>query len=155
MKRNLLIFSSIFIILDQLVKVIVRASIILDKEIFIIPKFFYLTNVNNTGGAFSILSNNSILLAIIGVIAILVIYSFIKGKSLSLIEQVSYSFLIGGIIGNIIDRIIFGYVTDYIGLIFGTYYYPVFNLADIGIVVSVIILIFLEFRGEKNGNRSN
>ena len=66
-----------------------------------------------------------------------------------------YGVLVGGIIGNLIDRIIFNSVTDYIGLVFGTYYYPVFNFADIGIVLSIIVLIILEFRGEKNGNRSN
>ncbi len=155
MNKKILIISSIFALLDQVIKIIVRSSITISKEIFIIPNFFYLTNVNNTGGAFSIFSNNTILLALIGVIALCVIYYFIKNKKLSLIEKISYGLLIGGIIGNLIDRIIFEYVTDYIGLVFGSYYYPVFNLADIGIVISIIILVFLEFRGEKYGNRSN
>ena len=155
MKKKMLMISSIFIIIDQLIKLVIRASIILEKEIFIIPKFFYITNVNNTGGAFSILSDNTYLLILVGIIAILFIYYFLKNKTLSRIEEVSYSLLIGGIIGNLIDRIIFNNVTDYIGLVFGSYYYPVFNLADIGIVVSIIILIILEFRGEKDGIRSN
>ena len=62
--------------------------------------------------------------------------------------------LTGGIIGNFIDRIVFSGVYDYIGLIFGSYYYPVFNLADSLIVVSIILLIILEIKGDKNG-RSN
>jgi len=155
MKKNLITISSIFVVLDQLLKIIVRNNIILGKEIFIIPSFFYLTNVENTGGAFSILESNTILLASIGIIVVGFIIYFIKNKDLSLIEEVSYGLLIGGIIGNFIDRIIFKYVTDYIGMVFGDYYYPVFNLADIGIVISIIILIVLEFRGEKYGTRSN
>ena len=155
MKKKLLIVSCAFILLDQLVKLVIRSSIIVGKEIFIIPKFFYLTNVNNSGGAFSILSDNTYLLILVGIIAIIFIYYFLKNKALSTIEEVSYSLLIGGIIGNLIDRIIFSSVTDYIGLVFGSYYYPVFNIADIGIVVSIIVLIILEFRGEKHGIRSN
>ena len=155
MKKKLLIVSSVFILLDQLIKIIVRNSIIVGKETFIIPKFFYLTNVNNTGGAFSILSNNTYFLVLIGIIATGFIIYFLRNKKLSLVEEIAYGVLVGGIIGNLIDRIIFNSVTDYIGLVFGSYYYPVFNLADIGIVVSIIILIILEFRGEKNGNRSN
>lgn len=154
MKKRLLIISSIFIILDQLIKIIVRSNIILGKEKYIIPNFFYLTNVKNTGGAFSILSNNSIMLAVIGILAICFIYYFIKDKKMALIEEISYSLLIGGIIGNIIDRIVFNSVTDYIGLVFGKFYYPIFNLADIGIVVSIIILIILEFWSDKNGSSS-
>ena len=155
MKKNILLISSIFIIIDQLIKLIIKNSISVGKEIFIIPKFFYLTNLENTGGAFSILENNTILLSIIGLIVIFFIYKNINNKKLSLIEEISYSVLLGGIIGNLIDRIIFKYVCDYIGLVFGTYYYPVFNLADIGIVVSVIVLIILEYRRDKNGIRSN
>ena len=154
MKKRLLLISSIFIILDQLIKIVVRSNIGLNEEIFIIPKFFYLTNLKNTGGAFSILENNPIMLAIIGVIVIIALYSFIKNKELSFIEELSYSLLIGGIIGNIIDRVVLSSVCDYIGLVFGTYYYPVFNLADIGIVVSIIILIILELWSDKNGINS-
>lgn len=151
MKKKLLIISSIFIILDQILKIIVRSNIVLGKEIIIIPKFFYLTNVKNTGGAFSIFENNPLLLAMFGLIVLFLVYRFIKNKQLAFIEEVSYSLLIGGIIGNIIDRFIFNSVTDYIGIILGTYYYPIFNLADIGIVVSIFIIFFLELGSEKNG----
>ena len=151
MKKRLLVISSIFIILDQLLKLIIRSNISLGKEIFIIPKFLYITNVKNTGGAFSIFENNPIMLACIGVIVIFFLYSFIKNKKLSFIEEISYGLLIGEIIGNIIDRVVLGSVCDYIGLIFGSYYYPIFNLADIGIVVSIIILIIFELWSDKNG----
>ena len=151
MKKKIIIISSIFIIIDQLIKLLVRNTL-MDIEKVIIPNFFYLTGVKNTGGAFSILSNNTILLAIIGIIVVgVLVYYLSKKKSINNIEVVAYSILIGGVIGNFIDRIVFNGVYDYIGLIFGSYYYPIFNLADIGIVIGIILLILLEFKGDKNG----
>ena len=153
MKKKILLISSIFIFLDQVVKLIVRNTI-MGQEINIIPKFFYITGVKNTGGAFSILSNNTVLLALIGIIILIGLLYYIKDKKLNNMELIAYSLLIGGIIGNFIDRIVFNGVYDYLGFIFGSYYFPVFNLADIGIVISVLILIVLEIKGDINANRS-
>ena len=151
MKKKIIIISSIFIILDQLIKLLVRNTI-MDVEKVIIPNFFYLTGVKNTGGAFSILTGNTILLAVIGIVVVgILVYYLTKKKNINNIEMISYSILLGGIIGNFIDRIIFNGVYDYIGLIFGSYYYPVFNLADCGIVIGIILLIVMEFKGDKNG----
>ena len=154
MKKKIIMISSIFILLDQIIKIIVRSSIKFENEIFILPKFLYITNVGNTGGAFSIFSNNTAILILIGIMVLAFIIKFIYNRKLKKIDVIIYGLLIGGIIGNLIDRIILNSVTDYIGLIFGSYYYPVFNLADIGIVVSIMLLIFLEFRGDGNGNSS-
>lgn len=155
MKKKILIFSLIFIIIDQLIKFFIRTNINLGKELFIIPHFFYLTYAKNTGGAFSVLDNNVIFLILVGlfIFGFLLLYLFRK-ENISKLEGISYTLLIGGIIGNLIDRVFFNHVIDYIGLIFGSYYYPVFNFADIGIVISIIILVILEFKGGKDGNRS-
>ena len=155
MKKKIIIISSIVVILDQLLKLLVRNSLMgIEKDI--IPGFFYLTGVKNTGGAFSILSNNTVLLAIIGIIVLIGIIYYLNKKEINNnFEMIAYSILIGGIIGNFIDRIVFSGVYDYIGLIFGSYYYPVFNLADIGIVIGIIMLIIIEIRGEKHGTSSN
>ena len=153
MKKKIILISSIFIFLDQVVKLIVRNTI-MGQEINIIPNFFYITGVKNTGGAFSILSDNSIILAFIGIIILIGLLYYIKDKKLNNMELIAYSLLIGGIIGNFIDRIVFNGVYDYLGFIFGSYYFPVFNLADIGIVISVLILIVLEIKGDINANRS-
>lgn len=156
MKKRILVVGIIFIILDQLLKLLVKNNIALGVENYIIPHFFYITNTLNTGGAFSIFENNTSMLAIIGLLAIIVIiYYFLRNKETTKLEDILYGILIGGIIGNLIDRLFNNGVIDYIGFIFGNYYYPVFNLADIGIVSGIIILMFLEFRGGKNGNRSN
>ena len=155
MKKRILIFSSIFLILDQLIKIVVRNNITLDKEISIIPKFFYITNVKNTGGAFSMFAGSTIALAIIGSIVILFLVHYLDYAKTSLFEDICYSILAGGVIGNMIDRILYNGVTDYLGFIIYKYNFPVFNLADIGIVVSIFLLIIIEFRSEKHGNRSS
>lgn len=151
MKKRIIIIGSVFILIDQLIKLLVRNTI-MGVEKVIIPNFFYLSGVKNTGGAFSILSDNSIFLAFFSIIVIILLGMYIyKKKITSNIEMISYSILIGGIIGNLIDRIIFGGVYDYLGFIFGSYYYPIFNLADMGIVIGIILFIILEVKGDKNG----
>ncbi len=65
--------------------------------------------------------------------------------------MITYSLIIGGLIGNLIDRVVLGYVTDYLEFYLGSYAFPVFNLADMAIVIGVILLIIHEIRGEKNG----
>ena len=152
MKKKLFILCSIFILLDQIVKMIIKNTIKSGVEKNIISGFFYITNLKNTGGAFSILRNNTILLALIGIIAIIFFVSYVlKTEKLSFFETTLYSMLIGGIVGNLIDRVFFGGVYDYLGFTFGSYSFPVFNLADIFIVVSIFTLFILEWCGDKYG----
>ncbi len=147
MKKILWVLSIIFILIDQAIKLIVSNSIKLNTDIKIINKLFYITNVHNDGAAFSMLSGNVIFLILVTLVALVIIYLFfIKDKELSKIDVILYSMLIGGIIGNFIDRIIHRYVIDYIGVIIGTYYFPIFNFADICIVLSIIGIILLSFK---------
>lgn len=136
------IFSLVFVFVDQFIKFIVIKNIDLSNHIKVIPHFFYIANVHNTGAAWSMLDGNRLLLIGIGIIAIVLIYLFfIKNKKLNWYDIISYSLLLGGIIGNLIDRIVLGYVVDYLEFIFGSYHYPVFNFADMCIVVSIILII--------------
>lgn len=145
--KRLTIYSLIFIMIDLLVKIIVINFMKLYDTIKIIPNFFNIMYVRNTGAAFSILEDSRIFFIVITFVALIVIYLFLlKDKVLSKYQTFLYSMLIGGIIGNLIDRIIYGYVIDYLSFnIFG-YSFPVFNLADSFIVISVILLIFYEMR---------
>ncbi len=118
-----------------------------EKEV--IPHFFYLTNVHNKGGAWSIFSGNVWVFVLVGIVAVLAIFFFLeKEKSLSKLEIFLYTILIGGIIGNLVDRILLGYVIDYLGFIFGNYYFPVFNFADMGIVLSIFLLMAISIKEE-------
>ncbi len=142
-----------FILLDFIIKIIVKTFMNLYSSITIIPKFFSITYVRNTGAAFSIMENSRILFIIIGLLSIYLIWRYlIKDKKLNNFYITSYSMLIGGIIGNMIDRIIYGYVIDYLSFnIFG-YSFPIFNLADSFIVVSIIMLLLYEVGGSHARN---
>ena len=149
MYKKLTIFSIIFVIVDQLIKLIISNFFSYQSSINIVPNFFFIINVHNDGAAWSILSGNVILLALLGVIAlVLIYYFFLKDKTLSKLETFLYSLLIGGIIGNLIDRIFLGYVVDYIGVVLINYYFPIFNFADIGIVISILMMIILGIKEE-------
>lgn len=156
MKKKIFGISLIVLIVDIILKQLIMNSLEYCEEIILVPKFMYITYLKNTGGAFSILDNNIYFLIIIGMLALGgLIFYLLKKNSFRKLEVISYGILIGGILGNFIDRIIYNGVIDYIGLIFGTYYFPVFNFADICIVVGIIILILDELVGEKYGIRSN
>ncbi len=147
MKKKLGIFSIIFVIIDQVIKIIVKNNIVLNTDIKVIDNFFYLSHVHNDGAAFSMFSGNIIFLILITIIALVAIYMiFIKDKKLSNIYIVLISMLIGGILGNFIDRIIYNYVIDYLSFIIFGYYFPVFNFADICIVISIISIVILQFK---------
>ena len=149
--RKIVLISSILFILDQITKLIVGFCIDLNTSVTVIKNFFYISNVHNYGAAFSVLYGNTIFLIIISLVALFLIYHFmIKDKNLKKFDIIIYSLLIGGIFGKLFDRVIYGYVVDFLDFnIFG-YGFPVFNIADVCIVISVILLIIDSFRGGKN-----
>lgn len=140
--KDVLFFGIIFVIIDQVVKIIISNKMILNQTYVVIKNFFSISLVHNTGAAFSILSDSRILLIVIGLLALVGLIFYIK--KLEVIDDIdifSYSLLIGGITGNLIDRIVHGYVIDYLSFKFGSYFFPIFNFADICIVVSILIII--------------
>ena len=153
--KKIFLFSLIFVLLDFVVKIIINNNIALYDSINIIPNFFSITYVRNTGAAFSIMENNRVLFIIIAIIALILIYKYlIMNKVIDRYLMISYSMLVGGIIGNMIDRIIYGYVIDYLSFnIFG-YNFPIFNLADTFIVISIIMLLLYEVGGRDARNSS-
>lgn len=153
--KKILGLSFICVLLDQIIKFFVM-KLEFATSINVITNFFRITYLKNTGAAFSILTGNIYFLIFITLIALVLIYFFfIKDKELIKLEKISYGLLIGGIIGNLIDRVRLGYVVDYLDFNFGSYNYPVFNFADICIVMSVIILIIIMIKGsEKDGDSS-
>ena len=115
---------------------------ILNQSIILIKNLFSITLTHNTGAAFSIFSGDKYLLISVAIVAL--IFLIIYVKKLAVIDDLDvfmYSLLFGGIIGNLIDRIIHGYVIDYLSFNFGSYYFPIFNFADMCIVISIIILL--------------
>lgn len=145
--KRIISYSFILVLIDQIIKVVVSN---MKNNIVIIKNFFSLTYVENTGAAFSILESKRIFLIIIAICALYLIYKFlIKEKQLKTIETLIYSLLIGGIVGNLIDRIIYGYVIDYLEFIIFNHYMPIFNFADICIVIGTTLFLFETMREEK------
>lgn len=152
MKENLkgiYFFSIIFLIIDQVLKIFISSKIALNESFILIKNLFSITLVHNTGAAFSILTGNRIFLVLIGVLAVIGIAFYLHNLDyISETDTFIYSLLIGGVLGNLIDRIIHGYVIDYISLnIFG-YNFPVFNFADICIVISIMLIIVNTIKGD-------
>lgn len=151
--KRVVIFSLIIFIIDQLVKLAIGFGIDVNTSFVVIKNFFSLSNVHNYGAAFSILYGNRIFLIIVSIFALVFVYYFmLKNKDLSKLDIAIYSLLIGGILGNMFDRIVYGYVVDFFDFhIFG-YDFPVFNIADICIVISVFLILCDTIRGYNNGN---
>ena len=144
----IMLFTFMF---DILSKLIVDKILELGNGLSIIDNFFYLTKVYNYGAAWNILNNKSFLLSLISVIALIIIIVMIKKeKKLTKINNIYYGLILGGIIGNLSNRLFLGYVIDFLDFnIFG-YNYPIFNLADCAIVISIVLMIIEAFRGDKN-----
>ena len=150
----IIILSIIFIIIDQASKLIVINTLSKKKSVEVIKSFFYLTYTNNNGAAFSILTGKRVILIIVTLIVIgILIYYIRKTKVKENINKIALSLVIGGSIGNLIDRIVRGAVVDFLDFkIFG-YNYPIFNLADTFIVLGVFLLLISMFRKDKNNDR--
>ena len=144
-----LILIAAMIIADQFSKYIIVKNITLGQKIFMIPDFFALTYVRNTGAGFSILENATNLLSVISAIAVIVLIYFLLHEKNKLIKA-CYLMIIAGAIGNLIDRIRLGYVVDFLDFYILGYDYPVFNVADSFITVGCILLILLNLKGSKD-----
>lgn len=155
MQKKIIIYSIIFFILDCISKVIVNNFVSLTESITVINNFFYLTNVHNLGAAWSLFSGQRILLIVIGMAALFFIFRWINDFKNNNKNIWAFSLLISGLLGNLFDRIIYGYVRDFLDFRFGSYNYPVFNLADTFIFCGVIVLILAIIKGEENGSKSN
>ncbi len=156
MNKKILIISTIALALDQITKTIAAIFLNLNIPFVIIPNIFNLTLTHNEGAAWGLFSNAKYIIAIGTIIAMIVIYHFIYCFKKNKRNTLAFGLLIGGLSGNLIDRIFTGYVIDFFDFnIFG-YDYPVFNVADICIVIGVILLIIAILKGEDvNGNNSN
>lgn len=140
-KNCLILFGCAIIFLDQLTKVL-----LIEKNFAIIPNILNITYTENTGVAFGIGSNNLILIIIVNIIILGIVIKYIRERH----EKLKFKILIplililSGGIGNLIDRILSGYVIDFIDI--NLFNFPNFNLADMSITIGVIILLFALFK---------
>ena len=118
-----------------------------EGSIPVIRGFFYLVHVGNTGAAWSLFSGRSPALAVFAVATLAAIFLWRRALGLRATStQVCFGLLCGGILGNLVDRLVRHHVVDFIDLYFGSYHYPTFNVADSGICVGVILYLIFSFR---------
>lgn len=154
MKKIFLFLCMGLIFIDQIIKLAVINNMNLYESIQVIPNFLKITFVENTGGAFGILSGGRWFFVGISFIAL---YALIRtvfyDSNISKFDVGCYSLMVSGIIGNLIDRIFYGKVIDYIDFNLFSFDAPVFNFADICIVVGAIMLIIILYlKGDSNEN---
>ncbi len=160
-KRNSLKFVVLLIIValnfgcDQISKVIARKNIEPYEQITVIKDRFILTKVENTGAFLSAGSNlpdfiRTILLTVLPVFVLgYGLWFLYTNKNISVLMQVAVSFLIGGGLGNIYDRILYGSVTDFLFMDFVLFRTGIFNLADVSIMIGIGLLLFQSFQKTK------
>lgn len=133
------------LLLDQVTKVLIRKGIALGERLTTIPHVLWLTHVENTGASFSMLTGNNLLLIFVALIVLgLLIYNYDSFKGMW--EKRAYALITAGLLGNLLDRILFGAVTDFLDL----GWWPVFNVADSALVIGVLGLIVFELRNQLN-----
>ncbi len=149
--RRFWLLGGFILALDQLTKYWINTRLPLGSYgpagIPVFPGFFNLVHVGNTGAAWSMFSGKSSLLALLATATLIAIY--VWRQALGLREptgQLTFGLLCGGIIGNLIDRLVYHHVIDFIDLHFGTYIYPTFNVADSAICVGVFWYILWSLR---------
>lgn len=150
--------SLVVVVLDQITKYIVVDNFYLYEQVTVIPSFFSLTLAHNTGAAFSFLSNQGgwqrWFLSSVAVIVSIFLVSWLrrmeKGEGW---QACSMAFILGGALGNLYDRIVHGYVVDFLLVYHKNWYFPSFNLADVAITIGAAMLILDMFREQSGVER--
>lgn len=156
MRKKSLIVAGFILLIDQIVKYSIDKKILLGKLKTVIPNFFYVSKVYNDGAAWSMLAGSTIFLTIMGILALVFLLAYQSKFLANWRNMLAFGLVYGGLLGNLLDRIIHGYVIDYLKLNFGSYNFPIFNLADVAIVSGVILIIIAILKGEdRNGSSSS
>ena len=150
MKRNIIIFilgAAAVVALDQITKAAISSRFLLHESYAVINGFFNLVYVMNPGAAFGFLAGASAAFRYVfftGVTAfaiLLIIYYLVKHQHENIVTVFSLTLIFGGAVGNLIDRIRFGAVVDFLDVYISTYHWPAFNVADSAITVGAILMI--------------
>jgi signal peptidase II len=149
-----LVLVAAILALDRWTKLLIQSRFDLDDSISVIDGFFNITYVRNTGVAFGIFSSISspaksiVLSAFAAVAAILVIGYSLRTPLRNRLLHAALALILGGALGNLYDRVAYGYVVDFLELYFRSYYWPSFNIADSAISIGVVLLAIEITRNE-------
>lgn len=155
--RNCLIIAAIVIVLDQISKWLIVTGIPLHGVVPILP-VFNLTHVYNPGAAFSFLADaggwQRHFFSALAVTASVVIIVILKKHHHDKLFALALSLILGGAIGNLIDRILLGHVVDFLQVYWGNAYFPAFNIADSAITIGAALMLWDGFFIKKNAEKA-
>ena len=153
-RKFIAITAGLVIALDQVTKLVVSKSLELHDSIPVIPKLFDICLVHNDGAAWGMLSGQRLLLVALPIIVCGVLWFSRKEIAESeKLEQLFLGLFLGGMFGNLIDRVIWGYVTDFLDFHWKGSHFPAFNVADSAICISVFLyIISMLFFSKKEKN---
>jgi signal peptidase II len=142
--------SALVIVIDQITKRIVDTTMQLYQSIELIP-YFQLTYLRNQGAAFSFLSGAGgwqrwFFIGLAGIASVFICFWLKKLNRSQRWEAIAWSLVLGGALGNLIDRILYGYVIDFLDVYIGDWHWPAFNVADSAITVGVVMLLLHSFK---------
>lgn len=140
------IIVSIILSLDQLTKLLVTKNLLLNQSVPIIKGVFHITLIHNRGAAFGILKNQILLFVFTSIFAIILIYFNLKNNRYKKSYSIFLSLILAGALGNLIDRLFFGFVIDFLDFRI----WPVFNIADSAITIGAILLAWSMLRSTDN-----
>lgn len=127
--------------MDQLTKAMVTYFLNLYEIVPVIDGFFSLVYLENKGAAWGVFSNNALFITILGIFFLLFLVLYVKEiKDTTPASTIALGFVLGGVVGNLLDRLIRGHVVDFLGFVIFGYHFPIFNIADVLIVVGVFLL---------------
>lgn len=137
-----IIFSVVF---DQATKYWAAGVLKNGESIKVLGNFLRFTYAENKGAAFSILQDQRMFFLTITLVMLIVLgYIYFKTKNITKVSKLSIAMIVGGAIGNFIDRLLLGYVIDFIDVRFGNFYnFPIFNIADSFVVCGTILMVIL------------
>ena len=147
---KLLLFVSLpLYVLDQVTKWLVLRFISIDEFVPVIPSFFYLVQVHNTGAAFGMLKDNNLFFMILASAALVLLAIFARrGAFVDIPTRMGAALLVSGIVGNLTDRILHGFVIDFLDVILPWYgHWPAFNIADSAICGAAVLFFISGFLG--------
>lgn len=141
-KKNIYLIGFIVLLIDQLVKLIIKNALSLNQEVIVIKNFFSIHYLQNEGAAFSIFQNKTLFLILTALICLVILIIYIqKENNLNKISTISLGLLLAGISGNLIDRLIYKKVIDFLSFTIFSYDFAVFNIADIAITIGALLLL--------------
>jgi signal peptidase II len=156
-KLDYLFLSLAILVLDQWTKWLVEVHLPHSASHPVLPGFLNLTHVKNTGVAFGLFASHGAdggawLLVVMGVVALAaVVFYFRLAPARNRLLLYSLALIVGGAVGNLIDRLASGAVTDFLDVYVGTYHWPAFNVADSAITVGIGLMILDSFRSHRKG----